>query len=131
MKEELTNHMIISSAKLNLDDSVQLIQKILPDVPSVVDSSRTAVSFFFKSSFIGTFLYVELVQRPESPEGQGEIRIKTDNQSVFTIIKDQIFAMANLRNIQVSIDSDLKDDSVFHVLYLLHPLVQEQYDIAR
>jgi hypothetical protein len=30
----------------------------------------------------------------------------------------------------ISIDFDLNDDSVVHILNLLHPLVQEQYEIA-
>ena len=32
---------------------------------------------------------------------------------------------------QLNIDSDFYDDSVLHVLAKLHPLVQEQYDIAK
>lgn len=66
----------------------------------------------------------------KSDESPGQIRIISDNYSVVTILKDQIFAQANSRNIQLSIESDLRDGSVLHVLSLLHPLVQEQYDIA-
>jgi hypothetical protein len=32
---------------------------------------------------------------------------------------------------QLNIDSDFQDETVFHVLGLLHPLVQESYDIAK
>ena len=54
---------------------------------------------------------------------QGELVIETDNYSVVTIMKDQITAQASQRNIQLQIDLDLQDDSVFEVLKQLHPLV--------
>lgn len=46
-------------------------------------------------------------------------------------MKDQIMAQANYRNIQLQIESELVDESVYHVLEQLHPLVQEQYEIAK
>lgn len=40
-------------------------------------------------------------------------------------MKDQITAQANQRNMQLLIDSDFNDESVFRVLEQLHPQVQE------
>jgi len=51
--------------------------------------------------------------------------IKTDNYSVLTIMKDQITQQANLRNLQLNIEYELEDKTVFLVLDLLHPLVQQ------
>ena len=49
-------------------------------------------------------------------ENFGKIEIQTDNYSVLTIMKDQITAQANQRNMQLLIDSDFNDESVFRVL---------------
>ena len=46
-------------------------------------------------------------------------------------MKDQIAGQANQTGLQLLIDSDFNDDSVFKVLEQLHPKVQEQYDIAK
>ena len=78
----------------------------------------------------------------------GEIAVESDNYSALTIMKvsllpnwfnfcilrciqDQITAQANYRSMQLQIDSELVDESVYHVLEQLHPLVQEQYEIAK
>lgn len=115
--------MVISGKTLEIDDAVSWIQNVLPDVPSVVDSSRRHVTYFFRSSLIGTYVMVECIQKGPETEGLGLIRIQSDNYSVLTILKDHIFSMANSRNVPIHIESDLKDLSVMHVLSLLHPLV--------
>ena len=46
-------------------------------------------------------------------------------------MKDQITAQANTRNMKLNIEYELNDKTVLHVLNLLHPLVQQQYDIAK
>lgn len=69
---------------------------ILPDVPSFVDDRKSQVVFNFQSSFVGSILTVTLAK---APTGEGELIIQTDNYSVLTIMKDQITAQANQRNL--------------------------------
>ena len=119
---DLLSTIKISSKNLDIEDSLLWISNILPDVPSFVDDRKSQVVFNFQSSFVGSKLTVTLAK---SPNGEGELVIQTDNYSVLTIMKDQITAQANQRNLQLSIESDFNDESVFHILGLLHPLVQE------
>jgi hypothetical protein len=80
-------------------------------------------------------------QCEDSTTLKGEIVVESDNYSVMTIMKvsfissltllqDQISAQASQRKMQVSMDTNYEDNSVYHILNLLHPLVDEQYQIA-
>ena len=73
---------------MSISDSLQWIQNILPDVPSMVDSSKESVTFIYKSCFVSSFLIINL----KEPKGdqEGGITMKSDNYSVLTIMKDQI-----------------------------------------
>lgn len=104
---------------------------MLPDVPSYLDQSKTQVTFLYQSSFVGSHLIIHLKAPVFGDEAEpdnesanyGRIEIETDNYSVLTIMKDQLAAQANQRGLQLIIDSDFNDESVFHVLERLHPQV--------
>ena len=55
----------------------------------------------------------------------------SDNFSVITIVKDQLSADASQRKITLEINSDLNEESVEHLLTILNPMVQNQYEIAK
>lgn len=93
---ELLSTIKIKSKNLDIEDSLLLISNILPDVPSFVDDRKSQVVFNFQSSFVGSILTVTLAK---APTGEGELIIQTDNYSVLTIMKDQITAQANQRNL--------------------------------
>lgn len=48
-----------------------------------------------------------------------------------TRMQDQISQSAKNRNISINIDLELVDETVFHIINLLHPLVTGQFDIAQ
>ena len=87
------------------------------------------MTFQYQSSFVGSYLIINLKAPvfgdeadPENESANyGKIEIETDNYSVLTIMKDQIAAQANQRGLQLIIDSDFNDESVFTVLEQLHP----------
>ena len=93
----------ISNKNLDIEDSLQWIGNILPDVPSYIDSALQTVTFYYQSSFVGSYLIITL-RAPlfgddSDPNNEsanfGRIDIQTDNYSVLTIMKDQITAQAN------------------------------------
>ena len=100
-------------------------------MPSYIDQNLSTVTFCYQSSFVGSYLIINLKaplfgdEADEKNESLnfGRIEIQTDNYSVLTIMKDQITAQANQRNMQLLIDSDFNDESVFRVLEQLHPQV--------
>ena len=55
----------------------------------------------------------------------------SDNFSVITIVKDQLSADASQRKITLEINSDLNEESVEHLLTIINPMVQNQYEIAK
>jgi len=116
--------LLISNKNLDIEDSLQWIGNILPDVPSYIDTKVSTVTFCYQSSFVGSYLIINLTAPVFGDEADhinesknfGRIEIQTDNYSVLTIMKDQITAQANSRNLQLLIDSDFNDESVFRVL---------------
>ena len=136
---EVKDQLILNTIKfknksLYIQDSLQWISNVLPDVPSIVDQNKDEIVFNYKSSFANSYIIITLSQPSDSNQsGQdyGEISIQTDNYSVLTIMKDQITQQANYSHKQIDITSEFIDDSVFHILDLLHPMVAEQYEIAK
>lgn len=61
----------------------------------------------------------------------GSIQIRSDNFSTLAILKDSITAEASNRKVTISLgEPELDYSSIGRVLDVLHPLVQEQYDVA-
>ena len=93
----------ISNKNLDIEDSLQWIGNILPDVPSYIDQNTHTVTFFYQSSFVGTYLIINLraplfgddADPNNDSNNFGRIDIQSDNYSVLTIMKDQITAQAN------------------------------------
>lgn len=73
--------MIKIEGKFSLSDAHTWISNCLPDFPPNVshEEEEKTHNFVFKSSFVGTYLIMELKK--------GKILIESDNISVITIIK--------------------------------------------
>jgi len=72
---------------------------------------------------VGTYLLLQLQK--------GSIQARSDNLSVITIIKEQLTSEATNRKITLDISSEVNNESTFHTLKLLHPMIQEQYEVAK
>ena len=59
------------------------------------------------------------------------IAVQSDNFSALTIVKDQLSQDASQRKLHLDIQSELNQESIPHVLHILNPLVQRQYEIAK
>ena len=91
------------------------------DVPSSIESKT---ELFFKSVLLGTYLSLTIED--------GSILIKSDNLSVMAIMKDSFTADASARKITVNVEeTELDWTSLDHVINILHPMVQRQYDVAQ
>ena len=77
----------------------------------------------FKSTFAQTYLNCEI--------SHGKIVIKSNNISALTIIKDTITQEATQRKMHLDLSSDIKDQSYITNLELLHPILDEQYSLAK
>jgi len=51
--------------------------------------------------------------------------------SAITIVKDQLSLDASNRKLSLDIKSDLNEESVFHMLSILHPIISKQLDVAK
>ena len=116
-KLELTT--IKMTGRFSMSDAHNWISNCLHDVPPnvVVDDQSDTHKFYFKSFFVGTYLIIEL--------SKGSLIVQSDNLSVITILKEQLTQDATNRKIQIDFESEIKENSVFHTLSLLHPMIQE------
>ena len=80
-------------------------------------------TFYFRSCFTQTYLIIEV--QPNL------IVAKSDNLSAITIIKDQLTLDASTKKQVIDIQSDLNEESITHMLRLLHPVISRQLDVAR
>ena len=78
------------TGKFSLSDGHNWVSNCLPDVPPNVshDEENKTHVLYFKSTFVGTYLILELTS--------GVINIKSDNISVITIIKVNKHNLINL-----------------------------------
>ena len=87
-------------------------------MPTVIgDNGAATLTYTFRSSFVKTYLIVEIEEEV--------ITVQSDNFSVITIMKDQLSQDASQRKLALDIKSELNQESVIHVLYILNPLVQQ------
>ena len=113
--------MIQLKGKFEASDALNWVQNCIADVPASIDSKT---ELFFKSVLLGTYLSLTIED--------GSIWIKSDNLSVMAIMKDSFTADASARKITVSVEvTELDWSSLDHVINILNPMVQRQYDIAQ
>eukprot|EP00050_Salpingoeca_kvevrii_P000694 m.154063 g.154063 ORF g.154063 m.154063 type:complete len:700 (-) comp10185_c0_seq1:1038-3137(-) len=93
----------------------------LPDIPERVPDEKA--SFVFVSTFLSTQL--ECIYR------QGEATFRSDNLTTISILKDIMTREATSKNIPLSINTDINDDSVPHTLMLLHPKLEHQLLLSK
>lgn len=133
--DDIRKNLILNTIKfqhknLDISEGLQWIKNILPDVPSIVDQSKESIQFIYKSSFVSSYIIIQLTN-PNEEKTFGELSVQTDNYSVLTIIKDQISTNASQQKMQINIESEFDDDSVFKILDNLNPLIEDQYKIAQ
>lgn len=96
----------------------------LPDVPHQAGADEDATHrLYFKSAFVGSYLDLSLKSN--------HIEMKSDNLSVVTIIKDTITAESKTRKIALDIKADIDQSTALAVIDMLHPKVQDLFDLAK
>jgi hypothetical protein len=79
-RESLPLSEITITGKFSMDDAMQWVSNILPDVPRSNSEDDKAVSLFYESSLLHTHLLLEIQT--------GSIRFLSDNFSIMAICKD-------------------------------------------
>lgn len=104
-------------------EGISWVSNCLPNISQSASDAGPKTVLSFKSCFTQTYLIIEVESRL--------ILVKSDNLSAITIVKDQLTLDANNRKLAIDVQSDLNEQSIPHILGILHPLVVRQLDIAR
>ncbi|XP_064481512.1 Bardet-Biedl syndrome 7 protein homolog [Ornithodoros turicata] len=98
---------------------------IVLSLPEVAEKTVTedSVSVYFVSAFLGTVLHCYY--------RKGEAVFKSDNISTISILKDVLTKEATRKKISLDISCDINDDSIEHVLKLIHPKLEYQLILAK
>lgn len=124
---EVLDKLPLSSIRIagnfSYSDGVQWIANCLPNVSASQSEISQQATFFFKSCFTQTYLILEVRSKL--------VTVKSDNLSAITIVKDQLSLDASNRKLALDIKSDLNEDSVFHMLSILNPIIVKQLEVAK
>ena len=93
----------------------------LPDVPQHVAEDDNMICY--KSAFTGSHLICKY--------GKGSAAIKSDSITTLTIIKDSIAKSAAQKKIVLDISPSMNDEGTFTILKMLHPKIQELYELKQ
>eukprot|EP00002_Diphylleia_rotans_P015631 TRINITY_DN3026_c0_g1_i1.p1 TRINITY_DN3026_c0_g1~~TRINITY_DN3026_c0_g1_i1.p1 ORF type:complete len:624 (-),score=133.29 TRINITY_DN3026_c0_g1_i1:700-2571(-) len=88
----------------------------LPDVPEKVTTED--VFYCFQSTFLGTYLFCRYKK--------GYLVLRSDSISTISILKEAIAKEATMRKTTISVNVDIKDESIPHFLTLVHPKFEYQ-----
>lgn len=91
------------------------------DTPQHVEEEGNVV--WYKSLFTGSWLVCEY--------GKKDAVIKSDSITSLTIVKDSIMKSASLRKTAIDVSFDMRDECTFSLLQLLHPKIQELYELKQ
>ncbi|XP_023932485.1 Bardet-Biedl syndrome 7 protein homolog isoform X2 [Lingula anatina] len=94
----------------------------LPELPERTPAGDTAV-FHFVSTFLDTQLMCQYKK--------GEGLFKSDNISTISILKDVLTKEATKKKIRLDISYDINEESVAHLLNLIHPKLEYQLVLAK
>jgi hypothetical protein len=109
------------SGKFDAQDALKWVSNCIADPPASIDHKT---ELFFKNVLLGTYLSLQIED--------GAVVIKSDNLSVMAIMKDSFTADASARKIAVNVEeTELDWTSLDHVINILNPMVQKQYEIAQ
>jgi len=78
---------------------------------------------YYRSLFTGSYLICEY--------GKGNALIKSDSITTLTIIKDSIVKSASMRKTAIDVSFNFNDECTFSLLKLLHPKIQELYELKQ
>lgn len=94
-------------------------------LPEVAEKSVTgdSASIYFVSAFLGTVLHCHYKK--------GEAVFKSDNISTISILKDVLTKEATKKKINLDISCDINEDSIVHILNLIHPKLEYQLVLAK
>eukprot|EP00002_Diphylleia_rotans_P015635 TRINITY_DN3026_c0_g1_i5.p1 TRINITY_DN3026_c0_g1~~TRINITY_DN3026_c0_g1_i5.p1 ORF type:complete len:286 (-),score=60.03 TRINITY_DN3026_c0_g1_i5:289-1146(-) len=92
----------------------------LPDVPEKVTTED--VFYCFQSTFLGTYLFCRYKK--------GYLVLRSDSISTISILKEAIAKEATMRKTTISVNVDIKDESIPHFLTLVHPKFEYQFGLA-
>jgi Bardet-Biedl syndrome 7 protein len=93
----------------------------LADTPQ--HASEEGNIIYYKSLFTGSYLICEY--------GKGNAVIKSDSITTLTIINDSIVKSASVRKTVIDVSFELEDECTFSLLKLLHPKIQELYELKQ
>lgn len=122
---DLSNH-ILSECKVEGSFSVaevhSWISDCLPDMPDRA-ASEGENELIFQSTFIDTVLCCRY--KPN------QALFLSDSVSALSVLKEVISKQATKKKTQVHISSDIKNESAFSALQLIHPKLEHQHHLAK
>lgn len=107
--------------QFSVKDAHSWLYRAMFDIPERFSGSE--VLYVMKNTFVGSLLYVRVAQ--------GEIELHSHNVTALTILKEVIMKQATARKIQLRLQSDPKNDSIAHILGLLHDRIEHQARIGK
>lgn len=121
---DLANH-ILSSVKVtgsfSLAEMHAWISSCLPEMPD--RCTEDEISIVFESTFLETILACQYKK--------GEAHFQSDNICALAVLKEVISREATQRKTQVSVNTDIKEESLMSCLEMLHPKLEYQYTLAK
>lgn len=120
--DSLPCNILQMTGPFNLSDIHSWVSYCLPDVPDRPPEEDN-VCLQFKSPFTNTQL--------QCIYSQGNIKFCSDNLSTISVLKEVVSKQATKKKIQVKITHDIKEDSIPHMLSLLHPRLEAQLMLAK
>ena len=111
------------SGRFTLTDAFVWANAIFPDVPQLGEEDDQEHVLDFKSAFLGTYIRMKL--------NEGSITILSNNLTSMTIAKDTITAEAQIRKINMDIQSEISNDSIYHMLEQLNPQMEYLFNLAK
>jgi len=93
---------------------------VLPDIPARFTGED--IVMFYRNTFLGTVLICQY--------RKGEGIFRSDNVSTISILKEVLTKEATSRKISLKINFTINEDSIGHVLRLLHPRLDYQRSLA-
>jgi Bardet-Biedl syndrome 7 protein len=103
------------SGSFSYAEAVNWCSHFVPNISQSQSESALKQTFYFKSCFTQTYLFMEVQQN--------SIVVRSDNISAITIVKDQLTNDANSKKIAIDIKAELNEESISHMLSLFNPII--------
>ena len=99
------------------------VYRCVPGVSPQMSDCTVETSLSFRNTLLGTHLIVEYER--------GRIKFSSDNVSTLTILNDVVSNDAMETSMKIQMNSDISDNSVRHMMSLLQPMIEEQFNLSR